>query len=364
MLRYLLFLVLLSSANTLLAQKTDQSSTRDPFAAQQQLLEEGVRNGQYVGVVAGMWRDGAIQWIGGAGHRNVEAQIPADSNTIHRIASIAKPMTAVAIMQLAERGQLDLDASVQAYVPGFPEKKKGVITVRDLLSHGSGIRNYKNEREGAPTEHYATLTDAMAVFQDRRLLFEPGTSYSYATYNYVVLGVIIEAVSGQSYEDYMREHIWEPAGMTSTSVEQAGTAYENKAVLYSKGKDGAMEKAPQTDLSLKIPGGGLQSTVGDLLRFGEAILTDALISRASLEEMIRDTGLKTEGNPYALGWYIYGKADSPSGRIIGHSGSQTGTSSQLGIFLDANLVVAGFSNTTDSWGDLVQLVFQLPNPGK
>lgn len=98
------------------------------------------------------------------------------------------------------------------------------------------------------------------------------------------------------------------------------------------------------------------------LRFGEAIINDKLISRATLEEMIRDTGLKTEGNPYGLGWYIYGQADSPAGRIIEHSGSQMGTSAQLGIFLDANLVVAGFSNTTDSWGDLVQLVFQLPNP--
>ena len=350
------------SGCVLLAQKKDQSSTTDPFAGQQQLLEEAVRNGQYTGVVAGMWRDGTIQWIGGAGHRDLDAQIPADSNMIHRIASIAKPMTAVAIMQLVERGQLDLDASIQTYVPGFPEKKKGVITVRDLLSHGSGIRNYKNDREGFPTEHYASLTDAMAVFHDRRLLFEPGTSYSYATYNYVVLGVIIEAVSGQSYEDYMREHIWEPAGMTSTSVEQAGTQYKNKAVLYSKAKDGAWERAPQTDLSLKIPGGGLQSTLGDLLRFGEAIINDKLISRSSLEMMIRDTGLKTQGNPYGLGWYIYGQGDSPSGSIIGHSGSQMGTSSQLGIFLDANLVVAGFSNTTDSWGDLVKLVFQLPNP--
>lgn len=360
--RYLLFLLFMMSAWVLLAQKTDQSATDDPFTAQQQLLEEGVRNGQYVGVVAGMWRDGAIQWMGGAGHRDVEDQIPADSNMIHRIASIAKPMTAVAIMQLAEEGRLDLDASVQTYLPGFPEKKKGVIRVRDLLSHGSGIRNYKNDRESFPTEHYATLTDAMAVFQDRRLLFEPGTSYSYATYNYVVLGAIIEAVSGQSYEDYMREQIWEPVGMSSTSVEQAGTRYENKAVLYSRAKDGSWERAPQTDLSLKVPGGGIQSTIGDLLRFGEAILTDKLISRSSLEEMIRDTGLKTEGNPYGLGWYIYGKADSPSGRIMGHSGSQMGTSSQLGIFLDANLVVAGFSNATDSWGDLVQLVFKLPNP--
>jgi len=162
--KYLLFLFLMSSANMLLAQKSDQSATGDPFAAQQQLLEEGVRNGQYVGVVAGMLRDGAIQWIGGAGHRDAEAQIAADAKMIHRIASIAKPMTAVAIMQLKEMGKLDLDASIQTYVPGFPEKKKGVITVRDLLSHGSGIRNYKNDREGFPTEHYATLTDAMAVF--------------------------------------------------------------------------------------------------------------------------------------------------------------------------------------------------------
>ena len=117
--RNLLFLFLIIPANTLLAQKTDQSATGDRFTAQQQLLEEGVRNGQYAGVVAGMWREGVIQWMGGAGYRDMAAKVQADTNTVHRIASIAKPMTAVAIMQLAEGGQLDLDASLQTYLPGY-----------------------------------------------------------------------------------------------------------------------------------------------------------------------------------------------------------------------------------------------------
>ena len=126
----------------------------------------------------------------------------------------------------------------------------------------------------------------------------------------------------------------------------------------------SFEAALPTDLSLKIPGGGLQSTIGDLLRFGRAVCNNQLISRASLEVLIQPSGLKEEGNPYAMGWYIYGTQDSPNGWVIGHSGGQSGTGAQLAIFLDAGVVVAGFSNTSGSWNEIVQMVFQLAGMSK
>lgn len=335
-----------------------QSTTNDPAKSAQALLDEGVKNGHFAGIVAGILKRERIVWMGASGYRDMEHEIAADTGMVHRIASIAKPMTAVAIMQLVEAGKIDLDASVQTYLPRFPEKKEGQITIRHLLSHSSGIRDYKGKKEGFPRKHYATLTEAMAVFQDRKLRFSPGEQFGYATYNYVVLGVVIEAVTSQSYESYMLENIWKPAGMIHTRVEWAGKSYDNKAKLYQQSKSGQLVPAPPTDLSLKIPGGGLQSTIGDLLRFGQAIISNQLISRASLEILIKDTGLKTEGNPYGMGWYLYGTKDSPSGRMIGHSGGQTGTAAQLNIFLDVGGVFAGFTNTS-TWNDLAKVVFGL-----
>ncbi len=336
-----------------------QIAKKQPAQQAESLLKANIQNGKLAGMVAGILKRDQIVWMSGAGYRDLENQVPADTHTLHRIASIAKPMTAVAIMQLVEANQIDLDASIQQYLPGFPKKQEGEITVRQLMSHSSGIPTYKGKAEAFPKRHYPSLTNALQVFQDRKLQFSPGQDYGYATYNYVVLGAILEAVTGQSYESYMKEHIWEPAGMKQTGVEWAGKTFAHKAKLYKRKKSGELLPATPTDLSLKIPGGGLQSTIGDLLRFGQAICTDQLISQSSLDILIKNTGLKKEGNPYGMGWYLYGTEDDPSGRIIGHSGSQTGTGAQLAIFLDAGVVVAGFSNTTDSWNEVVQMVFQL-----
>ena len=300
----------------------------------------------------------------GVGFRDVKHQIAADSNMLHRIASIAKPMTAVAMMQLVEQGRLNLDKPIQEYLPTFPIKPKGTITVRHLLNHSAGIRAYKNGKEGFPTTHYPTLQDALRIFQEDALLFEPGKGYQYSTYNYVVLGAILESLTGQIYETYMNKNVWEPTGMSCTTIEKFGHQYAHKAQLYQKGKKGKFKSDRQTDLSSKIPGGGLQSTIGDLLRFGAAVYHDQLIKRGSLDQLIADTGLKTEGNPYGMGWYIYGKKDGPNGRIIGHSGSQSGTSAQLLIFLDHGIVVACFANSSGCWNEVVNGTFELAGIAK
>ena len=110
-----------------------------------------------------------IVWMDGAGYRDIENEIPADTNTLHRIASISKPMTAIAIMQLVEAEKVDLDAPIQKYLPDFPQKKKGVITIRHLLSHSSGIKDYQGEAEAFPQKHYSTLHEAIKVFQYRKI---------------------------------------------------------------------------------------------------------------------------------------------------------------------------------------------------
>jgi len=316
----------------------------------QMLIDQSVELKDFVGAASGVAQNGELIWKGGTGFSDRKNNILADGDMLHRTASIAKPMTAVAILQLVEKGKLDLDIPIQTYLPEFPVKPEGDITTRHLLQNISGIKPYKNNREGTPMKHYPTLLDAMSTFQDRKLAFAPGTNYLYTTYGYVVLGAIIEKVSGQSYSDYMQENIWSKANMKNTSLEIKGQEYVNKAKLYHRLK-GKFIPAPKTDLSLKYPGGGIQSTVEDLLNFGHAILSNQLVSAETFEKMITDSGKKKQGNPYGMGWFLYGEHPE-YGRVIGHSGSQSGTSTQLIILLDKDIVAATLSNTSGVWGEV------------
>jgi CubicO group peptidase (beta-lactamase class C family) len=346
----------------LLAQNSESKPPLDLEVASanaDELLEDCITIGEMAGVVAGFSQHGETLWKGSNGYANIESKEAANIDMVHRIASISKPMTAIAILQLFEQGKLDLDDPVSKHLDYFPKHKKAVITVRHLLNHASGMKAYKNSKEAFPTTNYPTLKEAIAVFQDRKLAFEPGTSYAYTTYGYVVLGAVIEKVSGKSYRNYMKENIWIPAGMPNTDVEVYGKTYANKASLYKLTEAWTIEADEQTNLSVKVPGGGLQSTVSDLLNFGQAILDYKLIKASTFDIMVTSSGLKKQGNPYGLGWFIYGDENHRSGRIIGHSGSQSGTSTQLMIFLDRKAVQVIISNTSGAYGRLMGLFDRL-----
>jgi len=323
------------------------------------LLNECISYQEVVGISAGIYQDGDVVWSDAAGYMDLEGKKKAEVNMVNRLASISKPMTAIAVLQLMEKGLLELDDPIQKYIPDFPVKEEGTITIKHLLQHSSGIKAYKNKKESFPTKNYAKLRDAVSLFEERALANTPGQGYQYTTYGYVVLGLIIEQASGMSYRDYMKTHIWDVAGMVDTDVEMFGQAYANKANLYFKNKKGEFEKDKQTNLSVKVPGGGIQSTVADILKFADAVLNDKLISPETSQLMITDSGLKQRGNPYGLGWFLYSDAARPSGRIIGHSGSQSGTSTQLFIFLDKKAAVVVLSNTAEAWNDVFALTDRL-----
>lgn len=321
------------------------------------LLEKSIMLGDHVGISGGIYGDGQVLWANGAGWSDREAGTPMTTNSVLRIASITKSMTAVGIMQLAEKGMIDLDEPIQAYVPQFPIKPEGTITVRHLLTHTSGIRHYQGTRDGFSRRQYPDLPAALKRFQDRDLAGEPGKVYQYSTYGYVLLGAILEKVSGMTYEHYMQKHIWGPAGMVSTSVEHQDDQVDHKSRLYRISKKRKLKKDLNTNLSMKIPGGGVQSTAEDLLHFGEALMAGKLLKPETLNLMLTDPGIRKEGNPYGMGWFLYSTA--PGNRIIGHSGSQAGASSQLLILLDKKAVVTCLSNTRGGWNDLFDLTWRL-----
>ena len=322
------------------------------------LIGTAVSEGHTVGIAAGFTVDGAIRWCAGAGHSDLANGVAFDSTTTTRIASITKVMTAIAIMQLVEQGRVDLDVPVQTYLPTYPKKKEGEITVRRLLQHTAGVGGYKNNKEQENTTHYATLADAVALFQDRDLLATPGEAFHYSTYGYVVLGLVIEQVSGMAYGDYLRTHIWDPAGMAHTGVEQAGQRMPNASLLYHRNAKDRITPEARTDLSDRVPGGGVYSTVGDLLRFGDAVLDERLIKRSTFRMMVEDPKLKTDGNGYGLGWYLYGE-NPMHGNVVGHNGTQTGASTFLMLLPERKTTVVVLSNTSGAMRSVTDITIKL-----
>ncbi len=308
------------------------------------LFEEEIINQGIVGAAAAYSINGETIWETVGGYSDEKTKQSFQKNTKVRMASIAKSMTAIAIMQLVEKGLLDLDAPIQNYVPNYPKQTKTQITTRHLLSHTSGIDGYKNTKEAETQINYPTLDDAITIFKNRPLLFEPGTGYNYTTYGYTLLGLILENISGLTYEDYMRKNIWDIAEMNNTGIDVYGKDEGNSSKLYSKRRNGKTIEGTENNLSNRVPGGGFYTTIGDMMKFGNSVIENTLIKRETLDLMRQRHSVNTESK-YGFGWFLYTPAPN-EGRLIGHGGAQMGCSSQLFIVPDEGVVSVVLANTS------------------
>ena len=309
------------------------------------LLQNLIKENHVIGAAGGYSINGKVIWQSAVGFADTDNKKEFKPDTEIRTASIAKSMTAVAIMQLVEKGLIDINLPVDVYIPEFIQKNKTKITTKHLLSHTSGISAYKNRKEIENMINYVSLLDAYDVFKDRDLQFEPGTAFFYTSYGYLVLGILIEKVSGLSYEDYMQKNIWNKANMKNTGIEKHNINRVNASTLYHRNHKGKIKKAKINDLSNRIPAGGFYSTVTDLLNFGDALLQNTLIKEETFNLMREHHSLEKINNGYGFGFYLYGKQPN-EGAILGHSGTQTGTSTQLFIVPSLKTVIAVVSNTS------------------
>ncbi len=334
---FVIGILFLSSLMTAAQESTAEASV---------ILESLVNENMAVGGAIGYSIGDSILWNSVRGYSDKKSQRPFETHTKLRMASIAKSMTALAAMQLVEKGLLDLDTPIQTYIPDYPKHQKTQITTRHLLSHTSGIAGYRDVKETRTQTEYPSLYVATGIFKDRDLLFEPGTKYTYTTYGYTVLGVIIEKVSGLTFEAYMQKNIWDKAEMRDTGVDQYGVQLENESKLYhrKRGK-GKPKEGTENNLSNRIPGGGLYTTIEDILKFGKAVLNDVFVSRETLDLMRQHHSLEKERNSYGFGWFLYNPKPN-EGAVIGHSGAQMGCSSLLFIVPEKEIVVAVLTNTS------------------
>jgi serine beta-lactamase-like protein LACTB len=188
------FLLCLLTSTPLAAQTPGGLPAATIEKVQTAISSEMARQG-IPGLSVAIVTDHRIRWSNGYGLADLENFVPATPGTVYRLGSISKTITAVAAMQLVEKGKLDLDAPVQQYVPSFPQKP-WPITTRQLLGHLSGIRHYQGD-EIDSTRHYVRLLDGLAIFRNDPLLDEPGTKFHYTTYGYTLLGCVIESAAGR-----------------------------------------------------------------------------------------------------------------------------------------------------------------------
>ncbi|QHG86416.1 MULTISPECIES: serine hydrolase domain-containing protein [Xanthomonas] len=278
-----------------------------------------------------------LQWQGGLADR--EVALPISTNTQFRLASLNKMFTAVAVLQLVEAGKLTLDGTISRYLPDYPNPSVAKsITLRQLLNHTSGLGDIFGEDFSTYSQALRTHTDYINQFSATPPEHAPGTQDGYSNYGYIVLGAVIEAVSGQSYYDYVDEHIYRIAGMKSTGSNPESMPVPGRAVAYAR-KEGIWQAETASLPWRGMAAGGAYSTVADILRFAEALRTGKLLSPALIEAATTAQNHKH--------WYGYGFMVSGQGkeRQYGHEGGAPGANTALVVFPSEGYVVVGLSNT-------------------
>ncbi len=330
---------------------------------------------QTPGVSAAVVQDGELVWSAGFGMADLENSVPATSNTLYRLASISKPLTATAAMALWEHGRLDLDAPVQTYCPAFPQKP-WPLTTRQLLGNLGGIRSYnvpeqpysvsQSDPEVGNTRHFDNgIEGGLTFFANDPLVAQPGTHFNYSTQGYTVAGCAIEGASSQTYADAVRETVLIPAGMLHTRPDERFAIVPRRTRFYSKDKTGAVMNAEFLDASYKVPGGGWLSSAPDMARFEAAIMNNRLLTSATRDTMWTQP-MPSDGLgrlAYALGWQFGAVEDLT---IVGHSGSQQGASTMIWMAPDARAGVVVLTNSDSSNAprlaiQLLRIVLGLPD---
>jgi CubicO group peptidase (beta-lactamase class C family) len=299
------------------------------------IVDGYVKKNQFSGTVL-VARDGKPILNQGFGQANRELNVPVKPDTAFRLGSITKQFTAASIMQLSEQGKLSIDDPIGKYYAAAPASWKKV-TLKHLLTHRSGIPSYTDLpnffRTLAQTER--SPEQIIEMTRDLPLQFEPGSKFSYDNSGYIILGFVIEKVSGEKYADYVRKHILEPLGMKHSGYDDTRAIVPGRAAGYEVEK-GVWTNAPYIDMSLPYAAGSLYSTTGDLLLWEEAFFTDKVVSKASRAAMTTDYGSN----------YGFGLVPKTLGthRLIGHSGGINGFSTNLRRYPDDGLTVVVLSN--------------------
>lgn len=284
-------------------------------------------------------RDGRVLLAKGYGLANAEWDIPNTPTTKFRLGSVTKQFTAMAIVQLEEKGKLKVEDPVCKYVADCPPAWRK-IAIHHLLTHTSGIPNFTSF-----PDHVATMNQPSPVsktverFKGKPLEFEPGEKFKYSNSGYVLLGYILEKAAEQEYGEYLEQNVFGPLKMRNSGYDSASAILKQRAAGYTR-RAGKLANAPYIDMTIPHAAGALYSTVEDLFLWDQALYTEKLVSKKSLDRIF--TPFK---NDYAYGWFVTRRNNR---KYIGHGGGINGFSTMIDRYPDDKVAVIVLSNVEGS----------------
>lgn len=304
------------------------------------ILEESFANHQS-GATAIVAKKGQILYHDAIGEANMELGVKMKLEHVFRIGSITKQFTAVAIMQLEEQGKLSIQDPITKFIPDYPTHGH-TITVEHLLTHTSGIRSYTDmDSFGSMFRKDMTPTELVDVFKDEPMDFAPGEKFNYNNSGYILLGVIIEKVSGLTYQEYVQKNLYEPLGMKASYYGSASRVIPNRVAGYQGSKED-YRNADYLSMTLPYAAGSLLSTVADLYTWTKAVHSHQLVSAKSLEKAFSPFKLTNgEESDYGYGWTLSKIYDKPA---VEHGGGINGFLTESIYIPEEELFVAVFSN--------------------
>lgn len=276
------------------------------------------------------------------GYADRDKKIPNNLDTRFRLGSMNKMVTSVAIAQLVQQGKLKYTDTVAQVLPDYPDKDiASKITVHQLLTHTSGLGDFFGEEFDKKKDTLHGLKDYLALFAGKPLQFEPGKEFRYSNAGMIVAGLIVEKLSGQSYYDYVRAHIYKPAGMNGSDTFDKTKPQPNQSIGYTRGPDGQWKSNFDSLPLMGSSAGGGDSTAPDLLRFDQALRNHKLLS-ADLTTTITTGKVATEDEEK----YAYGFEESrvEGKRVVGHGGGAPGMNANLDMYWDSGYTVIVLCN--------------------
>lgn len=272
----------------------------------------------------------------GYGEANMEWHIPITPDTRFRLGSITKQFTSTLVMQMVEQGQIDLGAPITRYLPDYPKPNGDRITIHQLLNHTSGIPGFTELPEFGKTARLPQRpAEFIKIFSRHDLLFEPGSKFSYNNSGYFLLGVILEKVSGKSYEQLLRERIFDPLGMKQSGYDSSRPLLEKRAAGYDATLDGYVNTS-YIDMGEPYAAGSLYSSVDDLLLWDQALYSEKVLNATSKQKMFTP-GLSN----YGYGLVIHKGTIT----IIEHGGGINGFNTQIERHIEPKRLYVLLNNT-------------------
>ena len=323
----------------------NESEYRSAIEKSKQLLDS-IRIAQQIpGIDAAVAIDGKIVWSEGFGYADLEHEVKVIPGvTKFRIGSVSKPLTSAALGKLIDAGKIDLDESVYTYLPDFP-KKKYPITLKQISGHIAGIRHYRGS-EFLMNQRFNSVSSSLSIFEDDTLLFAPGTDYSYSSYGFNLLSAVIEKANDEAFLPFIQREVFSALNMSSTCPDFNDSIIYNRTSFYELSNNKKVVNAPSVDNSYKWAGGGFLSTTTDLIKFGEAHMTEGFLSASTLKEFTTSQVLANgDSTSYGVGWRTY-KHDGLHG--YGHTGGSVGGITAFRIYPEERLILVLLSNSSDT----------------